>query len=225
MANIDLKSPAVQKLILSTLLSGGLLSVFFFTHFLPFGYPNQSERLNALKADYETKSTELARARATVADLPRFEAEYEVLHQRWALAAELLPPDKQLPTLLRKITLAAQQTGVQFVSFRPAAIRAEQYYSEVPLQLSVYGGYHQVGSFLAELANLRRIITVSNVRMRTNTRGDVAVATTSAEFTASAYSLNTAPVAPAGTATPAAQAAPTTAQPGKAGGSNARKSS
>jgi type IV pilus assembly protein PilO len=213
MNSFDLKSPAVQKLLLSALLSGGLLAVFFFTHFLPFSYPNQNDRLNALKVDFEKKSTELARARATVADLPRFEAEYETLHQRWALAAELLPADKQLPVLLRKITLAAQQTGVEFVSFRPGGQKAEQYYTELPLQLSVYGGYHQVGSFLAELANLRRIITVSNLHVKSNAKGDDANATTAVEFTASAYSLNTAPVQ-----TPAAKEEPK-------GGARARKSS
>jgi type IV pilus assembly protein PilO len=212
MANIDFRSPTLQKLVLSTIVVASVLGVFFFTHFLPFGFPNQTERLGALKSDYEKKSTELARARATVADLPRFEAEYEMLHQRWAQAAELLPTDKQLPTLLRKITLAAQQTGVQFVSFRPNALRPQQYHDELPLQLSVYGGYHQVGSFLAEIANLRRIITVAGLRMKTNTRGDVAVATTAVEFTASAYSLNTRPVE-----TPAKGNA-------KPGGSNARKS-
>ncbi len=211
MASFDLKSPAVQKVILSILLSGGVLAVFFFTHFLPFSYPNQNEKLDVLKSDYEKKSTELARARATVADLPRFEAEYDMLHERWALAAELLPADKQLPVLLRKITLAAQQTGVEFVSFRPAGVKAEQYFNELPLQLSVYGGYHQVGSFLAELANLRRIITVSDVRMKSNAKGE-ASATTAVEFTASAYSLNTTPVAP-----PAAKVN------GK-GGANGRKS-
>jgi len=96
MANLDLKNPMVQKTVLSVLLSGGLLAVFFFTHFLPFGYPNQQDRLNLLKADFERKSTELARARTTVADLPRFESEYEQLHDRWLLAAELLPTDRQL---------------------------------------------------------------------------------------------------------------------------------
>ncbi len=212
MNNFDLKSPAVQKLLLSALLSGGLLAVFFFTHFLPFSYPNQNDRLNSLKVDFEKKSTELARARATVADLPRFEAEYETLHQRWALAAELLPADKQLPVLLRKITLAAQQTGVEFVSFRPGGQKAEQYYTELPLQLSVFGGYHQVGSFLAELANLRRIITVSNLRVKSNAKGEDGAATTAVEFTASAYSLNTAPVQPATKEEPK-------------GGASARKSS
>jgi len=195
MASVDLKNPVVQKIIVSALFAMAALGVFFFTHLLPVTYPNQRERIDVLKAEYEKKSTELARARATVADLPRFEAEYEQLHQRWSLAAELLPTDRQVAALLRKITLAAQQTGVQFVTFRPAGPKNEQYYTEMPLQISVNGGYHQIGSFLAELANLRRIITVSNVRFKVNGGPDPLV-TTSVDFTASAYSLNTAPAIP-----------------------------
>jgi len=190
MASLDLRNPIVQKIVLTGVLVAGVLGVFFFSHFLPFNYQVQRTHLDVLKAEYEKKSTELARARATVADLPRFEAEYEQMHQRWSLAAELLPADRQVAALLRKITLAAQQTGVQFVVFRPSGPRNQQYYTEMPLQISVNGGYHQLGSFLAELANLRRIITVSNVKLKTNGGADP-VLTTSAEFTASAYSLNT----------------------------------
>lgn len=189
MPKLDTKSPFIQKVLLSVLLGGGLLGVFFFTHLLPFGYKTQSEHMTALKAEYEKKSTELARARATVSDLPRFEAEYEHLHERWAMAAELLPTDRQLAALLRRITLAAQQTGVEFLIFRPTDVKVEQHYTELPLQLSVYGDYHQVGSFMAELANMRRILTVSNLQLKTNTR-EGGEATTAADFTASAYSLN-----------------------------------
>jgi type IV pilus assembly protein PilO len=214
MANFDLKNPTVQKTVLSVLLSGGLLGVFFFTHFLPFSYPSQQDRLDLLKTDFERKSTELARARTTVADLPRFEAEYEQLHDRWQLAAELLPTDRQLGALLRKITLAGEETGVQFVRFKPTAPKTETYFTEMPVQIAVSGGYHQVGSFLAELANLRRIVTVSDMRLKTNPGLSTnPLATTAIELTASAYSLNASPVA-----APAKGAR-------KEGGSNARKSS
>jgi type IV pilus assembly protein PilO len=191
MAKLDLKNQTLLKIVLSVLLAVAVLGVFFFTHFLPFGYPTQRDQLNALKAGYEKKSTELARARAAVADLPRFEAEYELLHDRWTTASELLPAERQLAVLLRKISLAGQQTGVSFVMFKPGASRAESYYTALPVEITVFGGYHQVGSFLAELANLRRIVTVSNLRLTTNTKGD-GLASTSASLTASTYSLSTA---------------------------------
>ena len=219
---LDLKSPVQQKIILSAVVAVGALSVFFFTHFLPFNFPNQAERIDGLKAEYEKKSTELARARATVADLPRFEAEYEQLHQRWSLAAELLPTDRQVAALLRKITLAAQQTGVRFVTFRPSGPKNEQYYTEMPLQITVNGGYHQIGSFLAELANLRRIITVSNVKLKAGSGNDPLL-TTAVDFTASAYSLNTTP-APGAAPLQAPPSPPPAPAKGKKGAPNARKS-
>ncbi|MEO5987804.1 MAG: type 4a pilus biogenesis protein PilO [Candidatus Eisenbacteria bacterium] len=194
MANIDLKSAAFQKLMLAGLLAGGALGIYFFTHLVPFGFANNNEKTATLRADYEKKATELARARASVADLPRFEAEYGQLHQRWELASELLPTDRQLSALLRRITLAGQQTGVRFVMFKPNGQRPQEYHTELPINIQVQGGYHQVGSFLAELANLRRIVTVSNLRLQTNTK--VGDGTTTADFTASAFSLNTTPVAP-----------------------------
>jgi type IV pilus assembly protein PilO len=134
-----------------------------------------------------------------VADLPRFEAEYETLHERWTMAAELLPTDRQTAGLLRKITLAGQQTGVQFVMFKPAPPRSQTYYTEMPIDILVHGGYHQVGSFLAELANMQRIVTVSNLKLSTPPANDYNL-TTAAAFNASAYSLNSgassAPAAP-----------------------------
>lgn len=210
MDKFDLKNPAVQKMVLSGLVAVAVLALFFLSHLLPFGYANQSEQLRALRADYDKKSSELARAQATVADLPRFEAEYGRLHERWIKAAELLPTDRQIPVLLRRITLAAQQTGVEFAVFRPSDVKSEQHYTELPLQLSVYGGYHQVGSFVAELSNMKRIITVSNLQLKANAKGDAA--TVSAEFTASAYSLN-----------PSLAEAPSVTI--KGGGSRARKTS
>lgn len=206
MAGFDLKNQTHLKVVLSVVMALGLLAVFFLTHYLPFGYPNSVDKLTELKASYEKSSTELARARAAVADLPRFEAEYELLHHRWAMAAELLPTERQLAVLLRKISLAGQQTGVSFVSFKPGGARTETYYTTMPIDITVYGGYHQVGSFLAEVANLRRIVTVSNMRLTTNTKGD-GLATTSASMTASAYSLNANPT-PAPAAAPKGPASP-----------------
>ena len=210
MANLDLKSPAVQKLLLAVLLAGGALGVYFFSNLVPWTFKQGSAQIAELKGQYEQKSAELARARASVADLPRFEAEYDQLHQRWELASELLPTERQLPTLLRKITLAGQQTGITFTMFRPAGMKPADYHTEMPINVAVSGDYHSVGSFLAELSNMRRIVTVSNLKLTTNSRNDGA-GTTVAEFTASAYSLNTAP-------------APSAATDPKKGDKNGRKS-
>ena len=220
---IDLKNQATLRNILCVVLALAAGGVFFFTHFVPFGYPNRRDALQALKAEYEKKSTDLARARASVADLPRFEAEYEQLHQRWSMAAELLPTDRQSSGLLRKITLAGQQTGVTFVMFKPAPNKDQTYYPEMPVDIVVHGGYHQIGSFLAELANMRRIVTVANIKL-TSAPSNEYSATAAASFNASAYSLNTNPP-PAAAAKAAKPASATSEPPTKGEGSNAKSES
>lgn len=221
MAKFNFKNPTTQRTLLCAILACGALGVFLFTHLVPFGYPNRRDQLKVLKADYEKKSTELARARASVADLPRFEAEYEQLHSRWSAAAELLPTDRQSAGLLRKITLAGQQTGIQFVMFKPSSAKDQTYYTEMPVEIVVQGGYHQIGSFMAELANMRRIVTVSNMKLTTASSNEHG-ATSAASFNASAYSLNTSP-------TPAPAAAPGAAPPAEAAkkgeGTHAQKES
>src|SRR6185503_922428 len=125
--------------------------------------------------------------------------------------------------LLRKITLAGQQTGVTFTMFRPGAVQPSDYHTEMPIAVSVAGDYHSVGSFLAELANMRRIVTVSNLKLTTNNKND-GTGSTVAEFTASAYSLNTAPAAT--TATASTGSTPSGAAPAadqKKGDKNGRK--
>jgi len=213
MASLDLKNKLVWKSALGVAVSAGVAGLFFCSHYLPFGFPNQRDQLNALESDFQKKSTELTRARAAVADLPRFEAEYSLLHDRWAAASELLPADRQLAVLLRKISLAGQQTGVSFLMFKPSPPQTESYYTELPVEISVYGGYHQVGSFLAELANMNRIVTVSKLKLATNLKGDP-LNTTSASLTASTYSLNTA-----------AETTPLSPAPPKKENVNARKQS
>ncbi len=203
MAAIDIKSPAVQKALLCLVAGTSLLAVFFFTHFLPFGYPNQRARIEALKADYEKKATDLSRARATVADLPRFEAEYAHQHERWTESAELLPVDRELPVMMRRITLSAQQNGVEFMMFHPGGPKVADHYTETPIHLSVFGNYHQIGSFMADLANMRRIVTVADVQLKTNVRAKTTT-TTAAELTASIYQLTTSSAVPTPGTTPAA---------------------
>ena len=64
MAILDLKNKVMLKAAAGAAFSAVLMVLFFFTHYVPFGFPNQRDKLNALKSDFEKKSTDLARARA-----------------------------------------------------------------------------------------------------------------------------------------------------------------
>ena len=191
MASFSLRDPKTLRLIVTGLLGAGAIYVFFATPYLPVNYPVATAKIKTLKADFEKKSNDLARARQSVADLPRFQAEFAALHERYEMAAELLPTEKEMPGVLRRLTLAGQQCGVQFESFRPDPEVRKDHYTEVPIQLKIVGGYHQVGQFLAEIANMPRIMKVSNLQVATNPRkDDDETMTTSVDLVITVYTLN-----------------------------------
>lgn len=190
MASFSLRDPRTQGLIITGLLGAGAIYVFFATTLLPINYPVAAAKIKDLKSDFEKKSNDLARARQSVADLPRFQAEFAALHERYEMAAELLPTDKEMPGVLRRLTLAGQQCGIQFESFAPGGDVRRDHYSEVPIELKVVGGYHQVGQFLAEIANMPRIMRVSNLEVLANTKADAEEQTTAAQMTVTVYTLS-----------------------------------
>ena len=201
MASFSLRDPKTIRLILTGVLGGAAIYVFFATPYLPVNYPVAEAKIKDLKADFEKKSNDLARAKQSVADLPRFQAEFAALHERYEMASELLPTEKEMPGVLRRLTLAGQQCGVQFESFRPDPEIRKDHYTEVPIQLKVIGGYHEVGQFLAEVANMPRIMRVSNLQVLANPKAD-GDQTTVADMVITVYTLN--PESSAGAAKPAA---------------------
>ncbi|MBI5835641.1 MAG: type 4a pilus biogenesis protein PilO [Candidatus Eisenbacteria bacterium] len=188
MKRIDLKDPNTQRSVLSFLGVGLLAYLFFFAPFVPGNYQARAKRLGELKSKYSALSSDLTKARQAVASLDRLEDESRKLHERWATVREQLPDQRELASLLRKITLAGSQAGVRFHLFKPEPPVASQFYTDNPVRVTVVGGYHQVATFLSEVAGLGRLVNSHDLTMTTYTQ-DSPDFTTQAMFVASAYTL------------------------------------
>jgi type IV pilus assembly protein PilO len=215
---MTLRDPKTQRLLLTVVVVGVALWGYFVAGFLPFGYRHQVQKVAELRAAQETVTAELEKARRTVNNLPQLEAEQQELERKWKQAETLLPSDKEMPQLLTQITQAGDQAGVTFQLFKPGAPRPQEFYNENPVDVQVKGGFHQVGVFLARLANLSRIVNVTNLSLegtqqkarKAGKPADRAAGgddsrtdqTLVASFTATAYSLRD-PSAPVEQAPPA----------------------
>jgi len=118
-----------------------------------------------LDAHHQKLAQDLERAHLLVRNLERVEQEYAILHDQWKVAQTLLPEANEMPDLLRKVTAAGQQSGIEFQLFKPEAPVNQGFYSDNPVEVVIEGGYHQTGVFLSRLANLNRIINVSQLKM------------------------------------------------------------
>ena len=163
---INPKSPAVQKAILGGMLLAALLYVNFFTQLLPFTYKANAAEVTTLETSYKELSKDLNKARQATHRLPYLEKEYLLLHQKWEQSKSLLPEEQDMAWCLRTISLLGSQSGVQFTLFKPMPPRPAQYYTEHPIEIGIIGGYHEVGSFLSEVANLDRVVNVTELDLR-----------------------------------------------------------
>jgi type IV pilus assembly protein PilO len=162
---MNLRDSKTQKLIVVLLALGSLSYVYFGTTLLPVCYRVQKAKIAALEADYTKLSAEVEKARQIVGNLAKLEAEYERLHLQWESAQELLPPEAEMPDLLRKVTTAGNKAGIEFMLFQPKPPVAKELFKEHPVSVRVRGGYHELGMFLSRLANLSRIVNVTDLKI------------------------------------------------------------
>lgn len=162
---MDFKDPMVQKTIVLVVFLAIVSYVYFFTQFMPFFFQPRKARIEALSIDYEKISADLEKARKTVGNLEKLEKEYKRLHEKWLAAQSLLPQEKEVAELLRKVTRAGNQAGVDFELFQPQPPIDKEFIAENPVRIRVKGQYHQLGVFLSKVANLDRIINVSDIRI------------------------------------------------------------
>ena len=190
---MDFKDPQIQKTIVIGVFLAIIGYVYFFTAFMPFFYRPMAAEEASLSTEYEKVSAELEKARKTVGNLKQLENEYNRLHQKWVAALKLLPEDDEVAGLLRKITRAGNQAGVSFVLFEPGQRVEKEFFAENPISIKVKGKYHQVGIFLSKVANIDRIVNVSNLQvssLKSNNQDKVGkTQTIEAEMTMTAYTL------------------------------------
>lgn len=162
--DIDIRSPKFLRWTAAILLVVVVLPLNFLTSSYSLTWGARKARIGELEARHNQLSKDLEKARLLVRNLDRVEAEYAVLREQWKVAQTLLPEQNEMPNLLRKVTAAGEQSGVEFELFRPNSPVNMGFYADNPVEVTVVGGYHQTAVFLARLANLNRIVNVSDLR-------------------------------------------------------------
>jgi len=162
------------------------------------------EQLAALRADI-TKGTNTAN------QLNQFKGQVAELEARLESLRAVLPEQKDVADLLRRIQTLAAQSNLTIRGFKPAASVTKQMHIEWPIQLHLEGSYHNLGMFLDRVSKFSRIINISNLDVRSKEVKADSPATITADCVATTFVLleqkaATGAKAP-GAAAPAAPAA------------------
>lgn len=116
----------------------------------------EQAREQTLREDYRKKLVQAV-------NLDALKKQLEQVQQYVAQLEKQLPSKAEMDALLSDINQAGLGRSLQFELFRPGQVSVKEYYAELPITVKVTGGYHDIGLFAADIANLSRIVTLNNL--------------------------------------------------------------
>jgi type IV pilus assembly protein PilO len=153
-----LKLPTKQKILILVLVV--ILEAAALVWFL---YIPKYREMAGLNVELVKLQSEIDDKTRIVTNLPRLQKEFEQLNIELAQALTELPNSKEIPTLLTSITTVGKSAGLDFLVFKPRGEVVKDFYAEVPVDITVSGSFFSVANFFAAVANLPRIVNISNV--------------------------------------------------------------
>jgi type IV pilus assembly protein PilO len=150
-----LKLPSSKKAIILVVILGLIMAAFYFRFYDP-----QQEELQALRADLNKAVEELNKSRTIARDYQKFKDQVAKLDIELKNALTQLPNEKEIPEILKNITVLGKESNLEFTLFRPKAEEPQQFYAKVPIELTLLGSYHNTGIFFDKVSKLPRIINV-----------------------------------------------------------------
>ena len=128
--------------------------------------PRQDE-LNTAQAHADSLFEMNKRAKAEVsqgktADLRAEAARYS---QDLEVMRRLVPTGNEVPALLEQVSTAARRVGLDIADVQPEALLVGDQYDAYKYRLSMRGNFHQIGTLLANIGSLQRIVAPINLTL------------------------------------------------------------
>lgn len=139
------------------------------------------DSLRAAEAQEDQLKQEYRQKLAQAVNLDELRKQKELVTQYVRQLEKQLPSKAEMDALLSDINQAGVGRGLQFELFKPGQTELKDYYAELPISVRVSGGYHEIASFAADIANLSRIVTLNNVAI-TNKDGKLVLESTVKTF-------------------------------------------
>lgn len=106
-----------------------------------------------LRADYEEKYNDSAH-------LEGYRQQQIQMEESFGVLLGQLPSDTEIPGLIEDITNVGIKSGLTFDSIKLEEEVTKEFYIEKPIEIVVRGGYHDLGKFVSDVADLARIVTL-----------------------------------------------------------------
>jgi len=168
--NLDPKDPSLWPIVPKVLLCAGIAVGVLIGAW--YGYLNTLEQ--DLEAEHNKEVSlrqEFSTKMAKAVGLEALKAQRELVQQYVTQLEKQLPNKAEMAALLSDVNHAGMGRGLQFDLFRPGSEDVRDYYAELPITVRVSGNFHDMGSFVSDVAHLSRIVTINNISLVADAKG------------------------------------------------------
>jgi type IV pilus assembly protein PilO len=137
---------------------------------LGLGYQFQ---LKDRQADLEQRTAEeltlkeqFASKAFQAANLDAYKDQMVEMESSFAGLLRQLPSDTEVPGLLEDVTRTGLNSGLEFEEIKLLPEVTQQFYIELPIQISVLGRYEDLATFASAVASLPRIVTLHDFELK-----------------------------------------------------------
>jgi len=188
--NIDLKKiPPYARVIISL-----IPVVIFAVLFITLVYQPKSKEIRSLQGAVAKLDKEISSGEVKIRKLDELIAENKLLKARLEALKEKLPAEQEVSELLKQVSDLGLQSGLEILLWKPGAKRASPsgLYAEIPVQIEVITGYHNLGDFYSQISRLARIVNISGLKITVKSQGkDDSKGLNAASFTAVTFVATT----------------------------------
>jgi type IV pilus assembly protein PilO len=150
-----------------------------------FLYSPRADELAKLTDSVEIAQNEKMVKTQKTSNLPRLRKDLQQLDGDLKKAVAQLPDKREIAELLSNISAKAQQVGLDVLLFRPRPEAFQDFYAEVPVDITVKGNFHNTVSFFDEVGRMNRLVNIDQIGFKNPTvNGDNIVLETTSVATA-----------------------------------------
>lgn len=136
-----------------------------------FDWREQAESLTQREAEEVQLRQDWVTKKRQAVNLEEHKRQLAEIDRQFGALLKQLPNRAEMDSLLSDINQAGLGRGLQFELFKPGADQVKDFYAEMPIDVIVTGGYHDLGEFASDVARMPRIVTLNNVALEAGRDG------------------------------------------------------
>jgi type IV pilus assembly protein PilO len=173
--NLNFKDPGTWPVLPKLILLSGLLVAILVGAFVG-DWQGQLDEVEAGRNQETQLKDDYVKKKQTAISLDLYRQQLREIDSSFGALLKQLPNRSQMDALLVDINQAGLGRGLNFDLFKPAAAETTRdFYAELPIQLKITGGYHDMGQFASDIGSLSRIVTLNDLDVRVDGKGNLSL--------------------------------------------------